>query len=79
MTLHEVRRSENDAGYAELTLLKDLGPNLSVTVITLGLLAFITMGLRVYTRVTKRSWGLEDWIMSVGCVNTLSIAKVECS
>jgi hypothetical protein len=79
MALHEVSRSQHYAGYVELTFPKDLGPNLSVTVVTIGLLAFITMGLRVYIRVTKRSWGLEDWTMSVGCVNSLSIAKVECS
>jgi hypothetical protein len=79
MTLHEVRRSEDDADHVELTFPKGLGPNLLVTVITIGLLAFITMGLRVYTRVTKRTWGLEDWIMSIGCVKTLFIAKIECS
>lgn len=47
---------------------KDLGPNLTATVLTTGLLAFITMGMRTYVRITNRSWALEDWIMAVGCV-----------
>jgi len=47
---------------------QDLGPNLTATVVTTGLLAFITMGLRVFTRITRKSWGIEDWVMLIGCV-----------
>ncbi|KAF2792979.1 hypothetical protein K505DRAFT_306634 [Melanomma pulvis-pyrius CBS 109.77] len=59
-----------------MTLHEDLGPNLTATVITTGLLAFITMGLRVYTRVTKRNWGVEDWVMSIGCLPLLVLTIV---
>jgi hypothetical protein len=48
--------------------MQDLGPNLTATVVTTGLLAFTTMGMRAFIRVTKRSWGIEDLVMSVACV-----------
>lgn len=51
-----------------LTLMQDLGPNLTATVLVTGLLAFITMGMRAYVRITKHNWALEDWVMAVGCV-----------
>ncbi|KAF1955477.1 hypothetical protein CC80DRAFT_549159 [Byssothecium circinans] len=59
-----------------MTLHEELGPNLTATVVTTGLIAFITMGLRVYTRLTTKSWGLEDWVMSVGCVPLLTLTIV---
>lgn len=69
MTLHKVRQSFANAYCGMLTSVKDLGPNLTAVVLVTGLFAFISMGLRTYVRVTKRSWGLEDWIMAVGCVS----------
>ncbi|KNG49338.1 hypothetical protein DDE82_008422 [Stemphylium lycopersici] len=59
-----------------MTLHKDLGPNLTAVVLVTGLFAFISMGLRTYVRVTKRSWGLEDWIMAVGCLPLLTLTIV---
>ncbi|KAH8900972.1 hypothetical protein GQ53DRAFT_633272, partial [Thozetella sp. PMI_491] len=47
---------------------QDLAPNLAGTVLTLGILAFLTHGLRVYTRVSRQCWGMEDWVMTVGTV-----------
>ncbi|OJJ30952.1 hypothetical protein ASPWEDRAFT_140822 [Aspergillus wentii DTO 134E9] len=34
------------------------------SVIMLTAIAFITYGLRVYCRVSRKSWGTEDWIMT---------------
>ncbi|KAF2651340.1 hypothetical protein K491DRAFT_607097 [Lophiostoma macrostomum CBS 122681] len=59
-----------------MTVHEDLSPNLTATVVTTGLLAFMTMGLRVYTRVTRRNWGIEDWIMSIGCLPVLTLTIV---
>ncbi|KAF2635850.1 hypothetical protein P280DRAFT_553421 [Massarina eburnea CBS 473.64] len=59
-----------------MPLHEDLGPNLTATVITTGLIAFITMSLRVYTRITTRSWGVEDSVMSVGCLPLLTLTIV---
>ncbi|CAG8386141.1 unnamed protein product [Penicillium salamii] len=42
----------------------DAAPSLAGSTIMLTILAFITYGLRVYCRVTRRSWGVEDWIMT---------------
>ncbi|KAF1947727.1 hypothetical protein EJ02DRAFT_449209 [Clathrospora elynae] len=59
-----------------MPLHEDLGPNLMATVMATGMLAFTTMGLRVYTRITKRNWGIEDWIMSIGCLPMLVLSVV---
>ncbi|KAL1799703.1 hypothetical protein ACET3X_000045 [Alternaria dauci] len=59
-----------------MVLHEDLGPNLTATVLTTGLLAFITMGMRTYVRINNRSWALEDWIMAVGCVPLLTLTIV---
>ncbi|KAH9880280.1 hypothetical protein IAQ61_000569 [Plenodomus lingam] len=59
-----------------MTLQADLGPNLTATVLITGSLAFITMGLRVYTRITKRNWGTEDWVMLFGCLPLLTLTIV---
>ncbi|KAH9870913.1 hypothetical protein J1614_006485 [Plenodomus biglobosus] len=56
-----------------MTLHEDLGPNLTATVLITGSLAFFTMGLRAYIRISKRNWGLEDWIMSIGCLPLLTL------
>lgn len=40
------------------------------TVVTIMVLAYITFALRVYTRVTRGSWGLEDTCMSIATVGT---------
>ncbi|PSN73325.1 hypothetical protein BS50DRAFT_653796 [Corynespora cassiicola Philippines] len=59
-----------------MTLHEDLGPNLTATVITTGLIAFLTMGLRIYTRLTNRNWGLEDWVMLAGCLPMMTLTIV---
>ncbi|KAJ5233304.1 uncharacterized protein N7469_005070 [Penicillium citrinum] len=42
----------------------DAAPGLAATTILLTTLALLTYGLRVYTRLSRRSWGPEDWIMT---------------
>ncbi|KAI4927831.1 hypothetical protein J4E85_006343 [Alternaria conjuncta] len=59
-----------------MTLHEDLGPNLTATVLVTGLLAFITMGMRVYVRITKHNWALEDWVMAVGCLPLMTLTIV---
>ncbi|KAK1911692.1 hypothetical protein CFE70_010025 [Pyrenophora teres f. teres 0-1] len=59
-----------------MVLHTDLGPNLTAAVILTGTLAFLTMGMRVYTRITKRNWGTDDWIMSIGCIPLLTLTIV---
>ncbi|KAJ5366760.1 hypothetical protein N7541_000701 [Penicillium brevicompactum] len=46
----------------------DAAPSLAGSTIMLTILAFITYGLRVYCRLTRRSWGPEDWIMTVALI-----------
>jgi len=60
-----------------MVLHTDLGPNLTVAVLLTGMLAFLTMGMRAYIRITKRNWGTDDWIMSIGCVCALSFHDIQ--
>ncbi|KAJ5675398.1 hypothetical protein N7462_008295 [Penicillium macrosclerotiorum] len=53
-----------------MVLFADAAPALAGTTILLTTLAILTFGLRVYCRISRRSWGLEDWIMSVSWVST---------
>ncbi|KAK7914537.1 hypothetical protein PG985_012240 [Apiospora marii] len=48
-----------------MTIFLDDAPHVTGTVVTLILLAFLTFGMRVYCRVTRASWGMEDWLMAV--------------
>ncbi|KAK7985135.1 hypothetical protein PG996_005622 [Apiospora saccharicola] len=48
-----------------MTIFLDDAPHLTGTVITLIFLAFLTFGMRVYCRITRASWGMEDWLMAV--------------
>lgn len=46
----------------------DAAPSLAGSTIMLTILAFMTYGLRVYCRLTRKSWGIEDWIMTIALV-----------
>lgn len=46
----------------------DAAPGLAATTILLTTLALITFGLRAYCRLSRRSWGPEDWIMTAALV-----------
>ncbi|KAL6229154.1 hypothetical protein BDW75DRAFT_225540 [Aspergillus navahoensis] len=46
----------------------DNSPSVAGSVIMLTILAFVTYGLRVYCRVSRRSWATEDWIMTAALV-----------
>jgi hypothetical protein len=48
----------------------DAAPSLAGSTIMLTIVAFITYGLRVYCRLTRKSWGIEDWIMTIALVRT---------
>ncbi|GKZ27759.1 hypothetical protein AbraIFM66951_006602 [Aspergillus brasiliensis] len=43
-------------------------PSLAGSVIMLTTLALLTYGMRVYCRVTRKSWSMEDWIMTTALV-----------
>ncbi|KAL6151979.1 hypothetical protein ACJQWK_04843 [Exserohilum turcicum] len=36
-------------------------------VIVTGLLAFSSMIMRAYVRITRRNWGIDDWNMAIAC------------
>lgn len=46
----------------------DAAPGLAATTILLTTLALVTFGLRAYCRLSRRSWGPEDWIMTAALV-----------
>ncbi|CAI7598138.1 unnamed protein product [Penicillium viridicatum] len=46
----------------------DAAPSLAGSTIMLTIVAFMTFGLRVYCRLTRKSWGIEDWIMTIALV-----------
>lgn len=51
------------------TVTQDLGPRLTAMVIVTGLLAFSSMIMRAYVRITRRNWGIDDWNMAIACVS----------
>jgi hypothetical protein len=60
-------------------LWQDDAPHVAGTVITVTLLAYLTFGMRVYTRITRRSWGMEDWMMTLAAVSpTLLLTNYTC-
>lgn len=48
-------------------------PSLAGSVIMLTTLALLTYGLRIYCRVTRKSWSVEDWIMTAALVRSEAI------
>ncbi|RDW72215.1 hypothetical protein BP5796_08249 [Coleophoma crateriformis] len=64
-----------------MPLFQDDAPHIAATIITITILAYITFGLRVYTRITRISWGIEDWFMATAAFPfaVLAIACVVCS
>lgn len=53
-----------------MTIYEDDAPHVLGAVVTLMLLAFITLGLRVYVRYGS-TWGFEDSVMAAAAVSTL--------
>lgn len=56
----------------------DNAPQLAGTVIALSTIAYITFGLRMYTRIRNGSFGMDDWAMTaatVGCSERSSQAQ----
>lgn len=49
----------------------DNAPQLAGAVIALATIAYITFGLRVYTRVRNASFGMDDWSMTAAMVSPL--------
>ncbi|OJI96161.1 hypothetical protein ASPVEDRAFT_77940 [Aspergillus versicolor CBS 583.65] len=52
----------------------DHAPSVSGSVIMLTALAFISFFLRIYCRVSRRSWATEDWIMTAAVVPFIALA-----
>lgn len=52
-----------------MTYYGDKAPNLAASVILLAVIAYITFGLRVYTRLHNGAWGLDDWSMTAAIVS----------
>ncbi|KAI9371060.1 hypothetical protein BJX61DRAFT_548558 [Aspergillus egyptiacus] len=46
----------------------DHSPNVAGSVVFLTVLAFVTYALRMYCRISRRSWSTEDWIMTVALI-----------
>lgn len=46
----------------------DNAPQLAGSVIALAVIAYVTYGLRIYTRLRNGSWGMDDWSMTVAMV-----------
>ncbi|KAJ5657010.1 hypothetical protein N7507_008960 [Penicillium longicatenatum] len=51
-----------------MAIYADNAPSLAGSTIMLTVLALLTFGLRVYCRVTRKSWGVEDWIMTIALI-----------
>ena len=47
----------------------DQAPNLAGAVIVLAIIAYITYGLRVYTRLRNGAFGIDDWTMTAATVS----------
>lgn len=54
----------------------DNAPQLAGSVIALTVIAYITYGLRIYTRLRNGSWGMDDWSMSVAMVCSLRHSRL---
>lgn len=52
-----------------MTYFGDKAPNLAASIIALAVIAYITYGLRVYTRLSNGAWGLDDWSMTLATVS----------
>lgn len=55
-----------------MTIYGDNAPHLAGTVIALSTIAYITFGLRVYTRIRNGSFGVDDWSMTAATVSACS-------
>lgn len=53
---------------ASMTLFADDAPHLAGTVVTLVVFCCLTFAMRVYCRVSRHSWGVEDWLMTAAMV-----------
>ena len=52
-----------------MTYFGDKAPNVTATVVILAVLAYIVYGLRVYTRLRAKAWGMDDWCMTAATVS----------
>ncbi|KAK8016219.1 hypothetical protein PG993_014408 [Apiospora rasikravindrae] len=60
-----------------MTIFLDDAPHLLGTVITLIILATVTFGMRVYCRVTRASWGMEDSLMAASMI-PFAVLSISC-
>ncbi|KAF2136967.1 uncharacterized protein K452DRAFT_312771 [Aplosporella prunicola CBS 121167] len=55
----------------------DDAPKVAGVIITLTILGFLTFGLRVYTRITKATWGPDDWCMAFAML-PFTVLSISC-
>ncbi|CAG5174661.1 uncharacterized protein ALTATR162_LOCUS7834 [Alternaria atra] len=51
-----------------MTYFGDKAPEVTATVTTLAAIAYVVFGMRVYTRIRNRAWGMDDWCMTVATI-----------
>ncbi|KAI0161953.1 hypothetical protein GGR52DRAFT_146510 [Hypoxylon sp. FL1284] len=60
-----------------MTIFIDDAPHLAGTVITLIIAANLTFVLRVYCRITRRSWGMDDTLMTIA-IFPFTVLSISC-
>lgn len=53
----------------KMTYYGDHAPRVTTTVITLMTIAYVVFGLRLYTRLQNKAWGMDDWCMTTAVVS----------
>ncbi|TGO44020.1 hypothetical protein BCON_0649g00020 [Botryotinia convoluta] len=51
-----------------MTYYGDHAPKITIAVITLMIIAYVVFGLRVYTRLRNKAWGMDDWCMTTAVI-----------
>jgi hypothetical protein len=59
-----------DASAKQVASLEGLGLAVLIISITCGLLSFIVVSLRTWTRVQEQTYGWDDGLMSIGMVTS---------
>ena len=54
---------------------KENAPGLLACVLVLMIPGYVTLGLRVYVRLSKKAWGPDDWCMAYAGVSITSLSQ----
>ncbi|TEY35781.1 hypothetical protein BOTCAL_0579g00040 [Botryotinia calthae] len=60
-----------------MTYYGDHAPKVTITVITLMTIAYVAFGLRLYTRLWNKAWGMDDWCMTTAVI-PFTVLTVAC-